>query len=193
MLHIRWSSFTLSVILLILKSVVDRIRLFTLALSFGSVNKRIHVLPKAIMLYCHMQIHAHIYIYMLDTYRRNDRQTQEGFFNKIFTSHFIARVRKGYSRFAWERVLETEHNCNILTPLLWPSTLCPSRSPDAQPEALGSTLLGVGFLYCILSASCLDPNSSGPQVPSAWCGFPYHITLQLELELFLDWVIYIIV
>ena len=28
---------------------------------------------------------------------------------------------------------------------------------------LGSTLLGSGFLYCILSASSLDPNSSGPQ------------------------------
>ena len=42
--------------------------------------------------------------------------------------------------------------------------------------ALGSTLLGAGFLYCILSASSLDPNSSGPQAPSAWCGFPYHIS-----------------
>ena len=61
-------------------------------------------------------------------------------------------------------------------PLLWPSTLCLSLSPDAQPEALGSTLLGVGFLYCILSASSLDPNSSGPQAPSVWCGFPYHLS-----------------
>ena len=42
-------------------------------------------------------------------------------------------------------------NCNILTPNLWPATLCLSRSPDAQPEALGSTLLGLGFLYCNLS------------------------------------------
>ena len=36
------------------------------------------------------------------------------------------------------------------------------------------TLLGASFLYCILSASSLDPNSSGPQAPLAWCGFPYH-------------------
>ena len=57
-------------------------------------------------------------------------------------------------------------NCNILTPLLWPSTLCLSRSPDAQPEAqLPSSLLDDGFLYCILSATSLDPNSSGPQWP----------------------------
>ena len=72
-------------------------------------------------------------------------------------------------------------------PLLWPATLCLSRSPDAQPEALGSTLLGAGFLYCILSASSLDPNSLGPQSPSVWYGFPYHISLQLELELNYDW------
>ena len=43
---------------------------------------------------------------------------QEDFFNNIFTSHFIARVRKGCSRFACERVLETEHKLHILTPLL---------------------------------------------------------------------------
>ena len=35
--------------------------------------------------------------------------------------YFIARVRKGCSRFACERVLETEHKLYILTPLLWPS------------------------------------------------------------------------
>ena len=37
------------------------------------------------------------------------RKTQEDFFNKIYTSHFIARVPKGCSRFACERELETEH------------------------------------------------------------------------------------
>ena len=70
-----------------------------------------------------------------------------------------------------------------ITAIFWPQTYgrhvvsflffwCSTR-------ALGSTLLGAGFLYCILSASSLDPNSSGPQAPSAWCGFPYHISLQL--------------
>ena len=46
--------------------------------------------------------------------------------------------------------------------------------PDAQPDAQRPTLLGDSFLYCILSATSLDPNSSGPQGPKAWCGFPYH-------------------
>ena len=52
--------------------------------------------------------------------------------------------------------------------------------------ALGSTLLGAGFLYCILSASSLDPNSSGPQAPSAWRGFPYPISSPTGLELQLN-------
>ena len=43
-------------------------------------------------------------------------KTQEDFFNKIFTSHFIARVRKGCMGFYCERELEIEHTCNILTP-----------------------------------------------------------------------------
>ena len=62
-----------------------------------------------------------------------------------------------------------------MTPLLWPSALCLSRSPDAQLESLGSTLLGAGFLYCILSASSLDPNSSGlPEGPfgRVWLSLP---------------------
>ena len=51
---------------------------------------------------------------------------------------------------------------------------CLSRSPDAQPKALGSTLMGTGFLYCILSAP-LDPDSiRAPRAPSVECGFPYH-------------------
>ena len=49
--------------------------------------------------------------------------------------------------------------------------------------ALGSTQLGAGFLYCILSASSLDPNSSGPQATSAWCGFPHHISSPTALQI----------
>ena len=52
--------------------------------------------------------------------------------------------------------------------LLWPSTLCLSRSPDAQPESLGSTLLGAGFLYCILSATSLVPK-----IHRVWLSLPH--------------------
>ena len=62
-------------------------------------------------------------------------------------------------------------NCNILTPTLMAVNvvflvlLMLNRTPWSS----------LCFLYCILSATSLDPNSSGPQAPSAWCGFPYHI------------------
>ena len=45
--------------------------------------------------------------------------------------------------------------------------------------ALGSTLLGAGFLYCILSASSLDPNSSGlPESPfgRVWLSLPHLVS-----------------
>ena len=91
--------------------------------------------------------------------------------------------------------------CNILTPNLWPGTLCLSRSPDAQSEALGSTLLGAGFLYRILSASSLDPNSSGPQGPFSlvWLSLPHLVSNSVssstatQLSWLLSWLSYIIV
>ena len=90
-------------------------------------------------------------------------------------------------------------------PLLWPSTLCLSRSPDAQPEDLRSTLLGAGFLHCILSASSLDPNSiRAPDGPfgRVWVYLPHLVYLYLQLYCnwhsnwtvwLLSWLSYIIV
>ena len=85
-----------------------------------------------------------------------------------FTSHFIARVRKGCSRFACERVLETEHKLHILTPLLWLSRcvflvlLMPGSTPSGFPRAPS---VGCGFpttsgllLSGILLATALAPN-----------------------------------
>ena len=92
-------------------------------------------------------------------------KTQEGLLYTNITSLFIERIRKGCVGFYCARELEIEHNCNILTAKFMAVTLCLSRSLDTQPEALGSTLLGAGFLYCILSAYSLDLNSSGPKWP----------------------------
>ena len=66
------------------------------------------------------------------------------------------------------------------TEIFWPPLFWPSRCvflvlQGCSTGGPGPTLLNAGFLYCILSASSLDPNLSGPQAPSAWCGFPYHI------------------
>ena len=92
---------------------------------------------------------------------------------------------KGYSRFACERELETEQNWNILTP-----TLCFSRSPDAQPEALGSTLLGAG---CWLSLLHLISIFSGPQFNQGTreplrpgVAFPTHIS-SISLQIYCNW------
>ena len=73
-----------------------------------------------------MQIHA----------EHNDtmKTTRDGLLEE-YTSQFIERVRKGYSRFYCERELETEQNCNILTPTLTASVVSFSFSSAAQPEA----------------------------------------------------------
>ena len=83
--------------------------------------------------------------------------TSEDFFKKNIPLNLFAR----FERVVSERELETEHNCNIYwPPLLWPSALWLSRSPDAQPETRGtSSLLSAGLLYHIFSnclTSCLD-------------------------------------
>ena len=96
-------------------------------------------------------------------------KTQEDFFSKIYLSLYCKgskRVTQGLRvRGCW-RPNRTEI---FWPPLLWPSKLCFSRSPDVQPEALGSTLLGAGFLYCIVSATSLVPKlhrgSRGPPRP----------------------------
>ena len=56
-------------------------------------------------------------------------KTQEDFLEKYLPLTLLQGFKKVYSRFACERELETEHNWNILTPKLWPSALCLSRSP----------------------------------------------------------------
>ena len=109
------------------------------------------------VLYCH-----------LHTCRMNHNDTMiktlEDFFRKICTSHFIVRVRKGYSRFYDERELETEHNCNILTPTLMSvSVVSFSFSRSAQPEAQGPTLLA--FSTASYQQLLWTPNHQGLQGP----------------------------
>ena len=125
-------------------------------------------------------------------------KTQEDFFNKIFTSHFIARVRKGCVGFYCERELETEHNWNILTPKLWPSALCLSRSPGLlnRSPRVHSAGCWLSLLHLISNFSGPQTPSGFPRAPSAGCGFPYHIssTSVSNSTLWLQsWLSYIIV
>ena len=71
-------------------------------------------------------------------------------------------------------------NCNILTPNLWPSALCLSRSLDAQPEAQRPLCWVMAFFTASYQHLLRTSTHQGPKAPSAWCGFPYHISLQLS-------------
>ena len=104
-------------------------------------------------------------------------RTSKDFFKKyIYLTLFVT--------FACERELETEQNCNRLTPtLMTVSVLSFSFSRAAQSEAQRpSSLLDDGFLYCILSPTGLQNSIGVPTAPSAGCGFPYHILSPTSLN-----------
>ena len=94
------------------------------------------------------------------------RKTQEDFFTIIFTSHFIARFEKGYSKSACVRVLETEHKLHILTPLLWPSRYV--------------------FLVLLMLGSTPSGLSEGP-LGRVWPSLPHLVSSCLEFYWQLLW------
>ena len=117
----------------------------------------------------------HTYIYWIHTdamitdavtIKMQEGTKQEDFFNNIFTSHFIARVRKGCCRFACERVLETEHKLHIFTPLLWPSRWV--------------------FLVLLMLGSTPSGFSEGP-FGRVWLSLPHLVSSCLEFYWQLLW------
>ena len=104
-------------------------------------------------------------------------KTSGAFLRNIPLTLFV-RVRKGYSKFACERELEIEYNCNILTPTLMAVNVvsfsfswCSTGGPGTHSAGWWLSLLH------------LISNFSGPQTPSrflraplAGCVFPYHIS-----------------
>ena len=132
-----------------------------------------------IVIYMFMQHHN-------DTIIKTDarRKTQEDFFNKIFTSHFIARVRKGCSRFACERELEIEHNCNILTLTLMAVTLCLSCSLDAQPEVQRPLCWVMTFFMASYQHLLRTPTRQGPNGPFGlmWLSLQHLVYNSLQLN-----------
>ena len=111
-----------------------------------------------------------LYIYMLYTHfpYHNDsiiitdawRKTPEDFFNNILPLTLFVRFEKGYSRFACERVLETEHKLHILTPLLWPSRCV--------------------FLVLLMLGSTPSGLSEGP-LGRVWLSLPHLVSNSLEV------------
>ena len=125
-------------------------------------------IPKdTVVLYSHM---LQLYIYTcriyIDTMNKDERRLLK---KKIYLSLYL----KGC---VCERELETEQNCNILTPTLMATSVVSfSFSRAAQPEPWGPSLLGAGFLYRILSPTGLQTHwgSRWPLLPGG--GFLYHI------------------
>ena len=132
-----------------------------------------------------------------------NKQTQEDFFNKICTSHFIARVRKGLLKVCvWEGAgdwTELKHfdphsyghqRCVLLVLQML------NRRPWAHSAGWWLSLL-----HLISNFSGPQTPSGFPRPPSAGCGFPYYISsitptpalLQLELSWLLSWLSYLIV
>ena len=97
---------------------------------------------------------------------------------KKYTSHFI------WKGCVCERELETEQNCNILTPTLMAISVvsfsfswCSTGGPGAQ--------LSAGFLYHILSLTHLISNSSDLQITD-FLSSPSYIIVQSPTES-LEW------
>ena len=139
-----------------------------------------------IMLYTHiinMLIYTYTYSYSITTTPQL-RRMKEGRRKKTslqiyFTSHFV-RVRKGCSRLHVRGSWRPNINCNILTPLLWPSR-CLSCSLDAGVHSIGVPEGPLGRVWLSLPhlvSSCLEP----------YWQLLFHCQLQLLLGLELNWV-----
>ena len=70
---------------------------------------------------------------IITTHAMNNRRSKTSL-TKYLPLTLLEGFEKGYSRFACEREVEIEQNCNILTLTLMAVTLCLSCSPDAQPD-----------------------------------------------------------
>ena len=93
-------------------------------------------------------------------------KTQEDFFIKIFTSHFIARVQKGCVGFYCERELEIEHKLQYFDPKLmagnfvsfsffWCSSIFSGPQFIRAPSPFGLVLLSLPHLPLQLPATQL--------------------------------------
>ena len=118
--------------------------------------------PNQYMLHTHiinMLIYTSTYICWIHTDAINKDARSNTSLTIFFTSHFIARVRKGCSRVACERELETEHKLQYFDPTVMTVTLCLSCSPNFGVHSIGASegpLGRVWFSLPHLVSSCLE-------------------------------------
>ena len=145
-----------------------------IALAVNNQQKLCYILTYAVS---HLHIHTII-------------KTQEDFFNKIFTSHFIARVQKGLLKVCvWVGAGD-----RTKTVIFWPPTLMAINVVSFSFSWCSTGGPGVHCAGCWLSLLHLISNFSGPQNPSgfpraptAGCGFPYNISSITHLRLYCNW------
>ena len=125
--------------------------------------------------YCYIVIcwfmQKYTYIYWIHTDAMI--MTQEDFFIKYMYLSLYCKGSKRVTQCLRVRGSWKPNRTAIFwPPLLWPSTLCLSRSP-AQLNRRPSSQLDDGFLYCILSTTSLGPKSiGGPEPLRSGVAFP---------------------
>ena len=106
------------------------------------------------------------------------KKTQEDFFNKYI---YLSLYCKGSKTVVWGSTVRGSSN---ITAIFWPNCYGRQRCVFLVLQGCsigdpGPTLLGDSFLYCILSAPSLVPNSSGPKPLQPRVAFPTTPRLQL--------------
>ena len=123
---------------------------------------------------------------------------QEDFFNKICTSHFIARLRKVYSRFVCERELEREQKLQYFDPHSYGRQRCVFLILQGCSTG-GLEALSAGWSATSYQQLLCTPTQSGAPSPFGlvWLSLPqlvYNSVQSLtQLSWLLSWLSYIIV
>ena len=146
--------------------------------------------------YKHREAHTHTHTH---THIQTDAMITDEWrllYKKYVPLTLFVTFEKGYSRFACERELETEQNCNILTPTLMAvNVVSLSFSKAAQPEAQRPTA-GSGLSLLHLISNFSGPQLiGGPESPFglAWLSLPHSSLTPTVTVWLLSWLSYIIV
>ena len=143
-----------------------------------------------IVIYSHNKYaYIHIYMFMQDTYwcnkliRRSNKRRRKTSLTKYLPLTLLLGFEKVVQGFRVRGSWRPNRNFNILTSSLMAVNVVSFSFFWCSTGGLGVHSAGCWLSLRILSSSSLDPNSSGPQAPSACCGFPYHISSPTGLQL----------
>ena len=141
--------------------------------SYGSNWNTPYQILIVTVLYCHLRIHAEIYIYMLDTYRRNNnwRNDKDAMINRrrktSLTKYLPLTLLQGFEKVVWGFTVRGSWRPNI-TEIFWPRCYDRQRCvflvfQGCSTGGPGLTLLGdLLHLISIFSGPQLIRASNGP-------------------------------